>query len=111
MPMIRKNRLALMPTVLALCALPQFARADAIDGEWCSEKGRRINIAGSSYALSGGAKAEGAYTRHSFAFAMPAGEPDAGKPVDMVLQGEARIRVRIGESEPEVWRRCPPGIS
>ena len=109
--MIRKNHLALMSMVLALCTLPQLARADAIDGEWCSEKGRRINIAGPSYSLSGGAKAEGAYTRHSFAFAMPAGEPEAGKPVDMVLQGETRIRVRIGESEPEVWRRCPPGIS
>lgn len=105
---------ATLPPVMAfatMLAATGAARADSIDGDWCSEKGRRISIDGPAYSLSGAAKAQGDYTRHAFAFRMPTGEPDAGAVVDMVLQGETRVRVRIGESEPQIWRRCPPGIS
>lgn len=108
-----KLKAALPPAmvIVTLLAATGAARADSIDGDWCSEKGRRISIDGPAYSLSGAAKAQGHYTRHAFAFLMPSGEPDAGAAVDMVLQGETRVRVKIGETEPQIWRRCPPGIS
>ena len=110
LPKSKSMRLpALMMT--ALLTATGAARADAIDGDWCSEKGRRISIDGPAYSLSGAAKAQGNYTRHTFVFLMPTGEPDTGAAVDMVLQGESRVRVKIGETEPQIWRRCPPGIS
>lgn len=87
------------------------AQADAIDGAWCSDNGRRIAIEGSSVTTPKGVRMQGAYTRHTFAFTMPGEEVDAGASVDMVLQGEYRVRVRIGAGEVQVWQRCPPGIS
>lgn len=89
--------------------MPAFA--DAIDGAWCSDKGQRYAIEGPSVTTTRGSKLTGAYTRHTFAFTLPAGEENAGAPVDMVLQGEMRVRVRIGSGEPQMWHRCPPGIS
>ena len=85
--------------------------ADAIDGNWCSEAGRRIAIEGPSGTTPAGVQIRGDYTRHSFAFTMPPPESDAGAAVAMQLQGETRVQVVIGSTAPQVWRRCPPGIS
>lgn len=104
-----KNGLACMAFALTLWS--GNALADAIDGDWCSESGRRIAISGPSVTTPKGVRMEGAYSRHNFAFTMPGIEIDAGSPVDMVLQGESRVRVKIGASEPQIWRRCPAGIS
>lgn len=87
------------------------ALADAIDGNWCSEAGRRITIEGPSVTTPAGVQMRGDYTRHSFGFIMPAPESDAGAVVAMQLQGETRVQVVIGTGAPQVWRRCPPGIS
>ena len=87
------------------------ARADAIDGTWCSESGQRLAIDGPSVTTTRGLKLSGDYTRHSFRFTLPQNEQDAGTPVDMVLQGEAQVRVTIGTSAAQTWRRCPPGTS
>lgn len=88
-----------------------LAHADAIDGNWCSESGRRITIEGPSVTTPAGVQMQGAYGRHSFAFTMPAAESDAGAAVAMQLQGETRVQVIIGTAAPQIWRRCPPGIS
>lgn len=96
---------------LALLAGMTTAHADAIDGAWCSDGGRRIAIEGPSVTTPKGVRMQGAYTRHTFAFTMPGEEVDAGAPVDMVLQGEHRVRVKIGAGDVQVWTRCPPGIS
>lgn len=88
-----------------------LARADAIDGDWCADNGRRIAIAGPSGTTPKGLRVQGQYTRHTFAFTMPEAETDAGAPVDMVLQGETRVRITIGLAAPQIWRRCQPGIS
>lgn len=106
---IATGRLAL--AAATLLAGSGLARADAIDGDWCSENGRRIAIAGPSVTTPKGVRMQGAYTRHAFAFTMPEAEADAGSPVDMVLQGETRVRVTIGATAPQIWRRCQPGIS
>lgn len=95
--------------LLIITASP--ACADAIDGDWCSEEGRRISIQGPSVTTPAGVRMQGQYSRHSFAFTMPAAEADAGAQVDMALQGETRVSVRIGAAEARIWRRCPPGIS
>ncbi len=100
---------SLAGAVLLAAANP--ARADAIDGSWCSETGRRIAIEGSAGMLGKGIRIEGQYTRHSYAFTMPPAEADAGAAVEMVLQGETRVRIRIGALEPQIWRRCPADIS
>lgn len=87
------------------------ARADAIDGAWCSENGQRLAIDGPSVTTTRGLKLSGDYTRHSFSFILPQNEQDAGSPVEMVLQGETRVRVTIGKSAAQIWHRCPPGTS
>ena len=96
---------------LFICCLSAPARADAIDGDWCSENGRHISINGPSVTTPKGVKMEGVYTRHRFIFTMPSADSDAGAVIDMVLQGETQVRVSIGEAAPQTWRRCPPGIS
>lgn len=103
------GRLALAGT--ALLAGIGLAQADSIDGDWCSDNGRRIAIAGASVTTPKGVWMQGNYTRHAFDFTMPEAETDAGSPVDMVLQGETRVRVTIGSTPPQIWRRCQPGIS
>jgi len=99
----------------AIAALTLFAslpaQADAIDGAWCSENGRRFAIEGSSVTTTRGMRLSGNYTRHTFNFTLPSEEPDAGAAVDMVLQGETQVRVTIGAAGAQTWRRCPPGIS
>ncbi len=87
------------------------AHADAIDGAWCSGAGERLVIEGPSVTTTRGVRLTGSYTRHSFAFVLPAEEAQAGAPVDMVLQGEMQVRVTIGATAAQTWRRCPPGIS
>ncbi len=104
-------RIALALLACAAALLPAEARADAIDGAWCHEKGRRMVIAGPSILTPGGNRAEGDYGRHDFAYTVPAGEPGAGNRVRMVLMGEYRVRVQEGEAAAVVWERCGPSVS
>jgi hypothetical protein len=87
------------------------ARADSIDGHWCSNSGRRLIIEGPAVTTPGGARMQGMSSCHSFASTMPANVADAGSPVDIVLQGEPRVSGRIGPSAVQSWRRCAEGIS
>lgn len=97
--------------ILATAALPHPARADAIDGAWCHEKGRRMVITGPNILTPGGTRAQGDYGRHDFAYTVPAGEPGTGTRIQMVLMGEARVRVQEGDAAPVVWERCGPSVS
>jgi hypothetical protein len=88
------------------------ALADAIDGDWCSEDRRRISIAGPEIVTPGGAKMRGDYDRHGFVYVVPAQEAGAGTRVIMRLLSEYRVQIKFGEgAEPQIWQRCPPGIS
>lgn len=107
MPRLKHLPLTLLPFLFSI----SLARADAIDGNWCGPKGRRISIEGSAGVYAGGHRLEGRYTRHSYSFAIPQGATDAGAAVDMVLQGETRTSVRIDNSPAEIWQRCSPDIS
>jgi hypothetical protein len=92
----------------AMCGAAGQAHADAIDGDWCSGDGRQMSIQGPAIVTPGGARLQGAYTRHSFAYTVPAGEPDAGQDVAMRLLSETAVQVRVGAPERPavVWRRC-----
>lgn len=109
------DRLCAARVSLALAGLllssPAFA--DSIDGDWCSGTLRRIVIDGSLITAPKGAKLTGDYRRYTVLFAMPGGEPDAGQAVNMrfLRQEGGVVQVTIGSGQPEIWRRCPAGIS
>ena len=97
---------------LALLAAPAFA--DAIDGNWCHDSGRRFSIRGPEIVTPGGKQMEGNYSRHAFSYTAPAPEPDAGQTVFMTLLNENTVRLRRGEAAgtpQETWVRCGPTVS
>ncbi len=96
--------------MLILVALAAPARADSIDGRWCSEDGRRMDIQGSTIVTPNGTTMIGNYGRHDFSYTVPPQEPLAGTAITMRLRGETTINLWKGASggEPEVWKRCTP---
>ena len=100
-----------LPLALAAClAATGLARADSIDGRWCAEDGRRMDINGSGIVTPGGTSMTGDYDRHGFSYVVPPGEKEAGTPVRMRLRGETTIHLfkGAGSGEPEIWKRCTP---
>jgi hypothetical protein len=106
-------RLLMICVTLGMVALlAEPARADAIDGEWCSKDGRYMHIQGPNIQTPGGTKMQGVYNRHFFDYVIPEGEADAGTPVAMAQLDEYTIHVTVGSAPaPEVWTRCSPKTS
>jgi hypothetical protein len=98
-------------SAVALLALTPTARADAIDGNWCSAEGKRLTITGPEIVTPGGTRMQGNYDRHHFDYVVPEKEAGAGERVRMVLQGEYQVSITFGAAAAQIWRRCPPGIS
>jgi hypothetical protein len=98
--------------LLGTLAFAPAARADSIDGNWCTENGLRMTIQGPSFVSPGGSRMAGDYTRHGFSYTAPSGEPGGGGRVDLMLQGENLVRAQAasGSIEP-TWRRCGPPVS
>ena len=115
----RRWRLALGVTLGALTALSaQVARADAIDGNWCSAEGKRMLIEGPAITTPAGTLTQGNYSRHYFTYQVPASDPGAGKTVYMALLNENTVHLTMAadaqnaqQSPVEVWHRCPPAVS
>jgi hypothetical protein len=112
---MRSRRPALL-TVSAsfaiLLASVAASRADAIDGDWCRADGKRMKIRGPEIVTPGGNQTRGDYTRHSFAYVVPAGEAGAGENVSIILLSEYLAHARQGsDSTVQVWNRCPPGVA
>jgi uncharacterized protein (DUF2147 family) len=85
------------------------ARADAIDGNWCGPEGRHLFISGPTIITEDGAKLQGQYSRHAFAYTIPAPARDAGQSVLMRLLNETTMAMHPGESADtpwQTWRRC-----
>jgi hypothetical protein len=102
------------PTVAALlwlAALP--AKADAIDGDWCLADGRQMTIQGPAIVTPGGTRMRGEYTRHSFSYVVPPGEPGAGETVSIILLSEWLAHGRQGGpgAPLQEWRRCTARVS
>ncbi len=98
--------LALMAVLLA--ALPQAARADAIDGDWCNAS-KHLSIRGPSIVTPGGNSITGEYHRHGFTYIVPANENGAGTKVVVELLNEENARVTQGAGgSSEIWERCKP---
>ena len=112
---MKAGQLALVPSLAGIALLFSAAtsRADVIDGNWCHADGRRLSIRGPQIVTPGGIRMQGDYTRHSFVYVVPAGEPGAGETVFMLLRSEYLMHARQGgERAPvQVWNRCPPDIS
>lgn len=84
------------------------ALADAIDGQWCSPAGKQMKIDGPSLTTPARKTIKGNYSRHSFSYVVPAGEPNYGSTIYMTLLGEEDLDVRLGSpvAKPVRWKRC-----
>jgi hypothetical protein len=93
--------------LLLLLLSATAARADAIDGDWCLGA-KTMSIRGPDIVTPGGQRMKGDYTRHSFSYTVPAGEPGTGETVAMILRGEYLLHARQGGQDAPLqeWRRC-----
>jgi hypothetical protein len=111
--------LVLGAAVCAIAALSAgVARADAIDGNWCSADGKRMEIEGPAITTPAGTPWHGNYSRHYFTYEVPASDPGAGQKVYMALLNENTVHLTTAadaqaaqRSAVEVWHRCPPAVS
>lgn len=88
-------------------ATPAFA--DKIDGDWCATGGRHFAIDGPKIVTERGQRLEGRYSRHSFAYELPAPDRLAGSLVQMMLRDPFTLMLRIGDAADapvEIWKRC-----
>jgi hypothetical protein len=101
-----------LPTI-AFLFFVEPAFADAIDGNWCHNDGRRFSIRGPEIVTPGGKTMDGNYSRHWFTYVVPAPEPGVGQTVFMTLLDANTVHLRLGEASaaPETWLRCGPSIS
>ena len=106
-------RLPILLVAAGLLLQTSIARADAIDGDWCSTDGMRMSIRGEKITTPGGKQIEGNYSRHAFDYVIPAGENGSGDVVNIVLRGEYLALSRQGPAQAPLreWHRCKEGIS
>ena len=82
------------------------ARADAIDGTWCSGDGRVLSIQGREIMTAGKHRLVGNYSRHAFSYVVPDGEEPVGETVEMLLLNEDTMQLEAPGHDIETWRRC-----
>jgi hypothetical protein len=93
--------------MLMAAMIPQGARADAIDGNWCARDGRVMSIDGPAIVTPGGREITGNYSRHAFSYVVPPGERGAGATILMILLNEETVRLAPGRGgSDEIWHRC-----
>jgi hypothetical protein len=96
--------------IAGLLAAGTPALADAIDGEWCSKEGKNLEIEGPKIRTPAGIDTTGQYTRHSFAYEAPEGDPEKGLVIVMRIFSDEDMelaRIKNGEMGPaEMWHRC-----
>lgn len=108
----------LAATVVGVLLQAAPARADAIDGNWCSAEGRHMSIEGPAIVTPAGTATVGDYRRHSFSYVVPASEAGAGETVLMILRNENTVNLAqaadaasAAKAPMQVWHRCPPSVS
>src|SRR5438552_307131 len=107
------HRLIPIAGILLLALWSTGAQADVIDGDWCSGEGRQMTIRGPEIVTPGGNQIRGNYTRHSFSYVIPAGEPGTGETVSIILLNEFLAHSRQGNADaPSIeWKRCTAKVS
>lgn len=100
----------ILPFAAGLALLAPAARADAIDGNWCSADRRLLTIQGPQIVTPGGARMEGSYTRHGFSYVVPAQEPGGGQTAVLTLVNDQLVRYVLQGATSE-WKRCAPPTS
>jgi hypothetical protein len=107
------SRLLILLAAAGMLLPAGVARADAIDGDWCSTDGMRMSIRGEKITTPGGKQIEGNYSRHAFDYVIPAGESGSGEVVNIILRGEYLALSRQGPAAGPMreWHRCKEGIS
>lgn len=88
------------------------ALADSIDGDWCRQT-KHFAIKGPTITTEGGKVVDGRYDRHGFAYVVPAGDPDPGSDIVMMLVNERTVHLwrkapggAALDKDPQVWQRC-----
>lgn len=109
MPSLRLFAFALAAAVGAFAAAGSPARADSIDGNWCSPDGRQMRIDGPQITTPTGARVAGQYGRHDFSYVAPG----SNATVTMRLVNDSTVSLRPSQSceRTETWRRCQAPIS
>lgn len=104
---------ALLAAAAAATLAASPARADSIDGHWCADDGRYLNIRGPVLVTPGGRQIDGAYTRHGFSYVVPDSEPGGGATSVLTLVSDRMVHRTVGAAggAPEIWRRCAPATS
>ena len=95
--------------LLALTGGP--AIADVVDGDWCSADGRHLSIRGPAIVTPAGNELAGLYSRHSFSYVVPSGEPRSGDTVHLRLLNPDTVALWVGTgstNQEEIWQRCTP---
>lgn len=94
------------------------AMADSLDGNWCSQDGRRLLIEGGMIITPGGTEMQGDYQRHTFSYIVPENDSGAGSFVFLQQWSDEMMKVFVGadevsarQGEGEVWNRCAPATS
>jgi hypothetical protein len=115
--MPRTRSLALTIFALILLASPA-ARADVIDGDWCSPDGKHLSIRGPEIVTPAGTRASGSYSRHAFNYVVPSRDPNPGFTVALTLVNEETMQFRIGAdagaaalAPMQIWHRCTTPIT
>ena len=105
--------LSLLPAIAFFGLWSTLTRADVIDGDWCNAEGKQMTIRGPEIVTPGGTQTRGDYTRHSFSYIIPAGEPGAGETVSIILRNELLALARQGKADApwQEWRRCTAKVS
>jgi len=105
--MVSPSWCGLLLGCVALAVGANSARADAIDGQWCSGT-KHFEIDGPKIRTPSGNVIAGNYGRHGFTYVVPRNEEGAGTQIVMVLLNEETVRLTRGTSAPETWKRCKP---
>lgn len=110
--MLKSRKAAFALSILIGFGFLSSAKADQIDGTWCSPAGQTMTIKGANVQTPGGRSLTGRYSRHNFDYEIPQGEPHAGGRVFAEQLNDQEIRVTLikpVQTEPgahETWTRC-----
>lgn len=105
---LKRAGLAALGLTLSVTA----ARADKIDGNWCSPTNATMTIEGPSVTTPSGKVTQGDYYRHHFDYIVPDGDTEAGAHVHADLIDPDHIILTLTPpkaakpGQPEIWKRC-----